>query len=217
MSKRNASLLAAGIILVLIVIDQLIKIYIKTHFALGEEVSVFGLDWWRIKFIENEGMAFGFELGPKFFLTLFRIVATGALFWYMWRWIKQGVKVGFLITLCVIIAGAIGNIIDCLFYGLIFNDSTPSTVATLVPFGEGYGTVLNGRVVDMFYFPLFEFDWPTWMPFVGGSHFQFFNAIFNFADACITCGVFTFILFYRHVLSSKQSADEGGNSPDGMQ
>lgn len=196
--------MTAGIVLLLVIIDQWIKIYVKTHFEMHESVEV--TSWFKLVFIENNGMAFGFELGAKFFLTLFRIVACGLLIWYLARIIKNGDKLGYLITVSVILAGALGNIVDCMFYGLIFDN--PSTgVAQFVPFGEGYSSFMNGRVVDMFYFPLFEFNWPDWMPFCGGDHFIFFSPIFNFADACISCGVVAFLIFYRNVLAKKNEEE----------
>lgn len=198
MSKqKNQAYLSAGIVLLLLILDQLIKIYIKTHYVLGEEYHVLGLDWWRLKFIENDGMAFGMELGPKLFLTLFRIVASCWGAWVLIRMILRGVSYGLLITCSVILAGAMGNIVDCMFYGLVFSPSSFDDVSSWVGFGNGYGTFMHGKVVDMFYFPLFEFDWPGWMPLVGGQHFEFFSAIFNFADACISCGVFSLIFFFR--------------------
>ena len=153
-------------------------------------------DWFYILFTENRGMAFGMELFDKYFLTSFRIVAVALLSWYIASCIKRGAKWGFLICLTMILAGAAGNIIDCLFYGMIFNDPQPPAVAEFVPWGEGYAPVMLGRVVDMFYFPLVEWDWPSWFPFCGGEHFIFFSPIFNFADACISCGCIAMVLFY---------------------
>ena len=192
--------MVVGIVLLLIVIDQWSKIYVKTHFEMHESYEIFS--WFKLVFIENNGMAFGMEFGAKLFLTLFRIVASGALIWYIVKCIKKGVSAGYLVVVSAILAGALGNIIDCMFYGLIF-DNPAEGYAQFVSFGDGYGRFLEGRVVDMFYFPLFEFNWPDWVPFVGGDHFLFFNAIFNFADSCITCGVFAFLIFYRSVLQGK--------------
>jgi len=199
-SKKKQSWLAVGLVLLLIIIDQWIKVYVKTHFALHEDYEV--TSWFHLLFIENNGMAFGMEFGAKLFLTIFRIVASGAIVYYIAKRIKEGVKTGFLITLALILAGAVGNIFDCVFYGLIF-DNPVQGVASFVPFGEGYGQFLEGRVVDMFYFPLFEWDWPTWMPYCGGDHFIFFSPIFNFADACISCGVIAILLFYGKTLVNK--------------
>lgn len=202
MSKRNKYIFTSLLIVMLVLIDQLIKVYVKTHFAMHECYEV--LPWFKLLFIENNGMAFGMEFGAKIFLTLFRFVACGAGIWYVCREIRRGTTVGYLIVLSLILAGAIGNIIDCMFYGLVFKTPLDGSLATLVPFGEGNGTFLEGRVVDMFYFPLFGWDWPEWMPICGGNHFIFFSPIFNFADSCITCGVFAFIIFYRRVLMESE-------------
>lgn len=211
--KQKQVYWAVGIVLLLLVVDQLIKVYVKTHFTLGEAYHVFGLDWWQLKFIENDGMAFGMELGPKLILTLFRIFVSGWGAWYLMRMIRRGVSYGLMITCAAILAGAMGNIVDCMFYGLVFSPSTFYEVASCVGFGEGYGTFMHGLVVDMFYFPLFEFDWPSWMPFVGGRHFEFFSAIFNFADACISCGVFSLLFFYHKELEThfNAQANASGN------
>lgn len=188
-------LLATLIILVVLLIDQVVKIYVKTHFYLGEDVEV--TPWFYIHFIENNGMAFGMELVSKLFLTLFRIVVVGLLIWYLVKIHRRDdVPTGYLVCVALIIAGAAGNIIDCMFYGLIFNNPMPPEVATLFPEGGGYGTFLHGRVVDMLYFPLFEFNWPDWVPMFGGEHFIFFQPIFNIADAAISVGMIALILFY---------------------
>ncbi len=182
----------------LIVIDQVVKILVKTNMHIGEEIFVLG-SWFRIHFLENNGIAFGMLAGGgmagfgKIMLTLLRIVASIALAWYLVRSARRGARTPFLIYLSLILAGAVGNVIDSCFYGLIFN--TPSyEVATLFPEGGGYGSFMQGKVVDMFYFPIFEFFWPEWIPFIGGQHFEFFSAIFNVADACITVGVAWFII-----------------------
>ncbi|MBQ0050280.1 MAG: lipoprotein signal peptidase [Bacteroidales bacterium] len=199
MKKRQITL-SVALVLLLVIIDQWIKIYVKTHFALHETYEV--ASWFKLVFVENNGMAFGMELGAKILLTLFRLVACGGIIWYMVRLIKRAAPTGYLLTIGVILAGALGNIVDCMFYGLVF-DNPAQGVAQFVPFGEGYGPFLEGRVVDMFYFPLFEFNWPEWLPFVGGDHFIFFSPVFNFADACISCGVVAFILFYHKQLTRK--------------
>ena len=178
----------------ILVVDQAIKIAVKTSMYLHESRRV--TDWFYILFTENRGMAFGIELFDKLFLTSFRIVAVVALTWYIVRRIRQGVQWGFLVCLTLILAGAAGNIFDCVFYGMVFNDPVPPQVAHIVPWGTGYAPVMMGRVVDMFYFPLVEWDWPSWLPFWGGEHFIFFSPIFNFADACISCGCIAMILFY---------------------
>ncbi len=183
-----------------IVIDQVIKVAVKLNMYLHESFSVCG-DWFYIYFTENKGMAFGMELGGKLFLTCFRLLAVSLLGYYLYRIIRNTkFPVGYIVSIALVFAGAMGNIIDSLFYGEIFTHSM-GRVASLVPFGEGYGDFLYGAVVDMFYFPLFSFDWPEWMPFVGGEHFIFFSPIFNFADACISCSIVSILLFYRNCIN----------------
>ncbi len=191
----TVSLLSVGII----VIDQAIKIAVKTNMYLHESVRV--TDWFYLLFTENNGMAFGWEFLNKYLLTSFRIVLAGFIIYYLCKIIKQGVSWGYLVCLSLVLAGAVGNIIDCMFYGLIFNNPPAPQVAELVSWGTGYSSAFLGRVVDMFYFPLFEWDWPMWIPLVGGDHFIFFSPIFNFADAAISCGMIALLLFYReHIL-----------------
>lgn len=199
--KLSKGLLATIIIAAVVIIDQVIKIYVKTHFYLGEYVTV--TSWFHLVFIENNGMAFGMELVGKLFLTLFRVALAGALIWYIWK-IRNCVRVtvGYVVCLALIVAGALGNIIDCLFYGLIFNNPMPPEVATMFPPDGGYASLFHGRVVDMFYFPLFSFTWPSWIPGVGGETFEFFKPIFNFADAAITVGILTLIIFYYKEIAS---------------
>ena len=163
--------------------------------SLHESIRV--TDWFYISFIENNGMAYGMSFIPKTFLTIFRIVAVGFLTYYMRLVIKRGARTSFLVCLSLVLAGAAGNIIDCLFYGLMFSESTLYNISQFVPFGEGYTSFLNGRVVDMFYFPIFSLTWPDWMPLIGGKDYTFFSAIFNFADACISVGMVLLILFFR--------------------
>lgn len=189
---------AAGISLAAIVIDQAIKIWVKTSMYMHEMIEI--TPWFKILFTENRGMAFGMELMDKLFLTSFRIVAVAFLIYIMGKQIKQGIDYLFLICLSLILAGATGNIIDCLFYGMVFNNPPAPIVAEFVPWGTGYDTMFYGRVVDMFYFPLVEWNWPDWLPFCGGEHFIFFSPIFNFADACISCGVIIVALFCRKQL-----------------
>ena len=199
--KQSKGLLAAAIIIAVILIDQILKIWVKTNFYLGEELYI--TSWFRLLFIENNGMAFGMELGNKLFLTLFRLCLAGALIWYIWKIRRASVvAVGYIICLSLIVAGAIGNIIDCLFYGLIFNNPAPPAVATIFPPEGGYATLFHGRVVDMLYFPLFSFTWPDWMPGVGGTEFEFFRPIFNFADAAITVGILAMVIFYNKSLAT---------------
>ena len=187
------------VIILLLVIDQVSKFWIKTHFMLSEEVRI--TDWFLIKFTENNGMAMGIELGGKLFLSIFRIIASFAIIYYIYNLIKRNFSLGYIICASLIFAGAVGNIIDSIFYGVIFSASTPFSVAELFPIDGGYNTWLHGKVVDMFYFPLFEFHWPSWFPFIGGEHFEFFQYIFNFADACISVGLFILLIFYRNTFS----------------
>jgi signal peptidase II len=158
-------------------------------------------DWFKIYFVENNGMAFGIEAIGKLFLSLFRIVAVGAIIVYLIRIIRGDYKLGFIACIALVLAGASGNIIDSLFYGSIFQASYPGHVASLVPFGEGYASLLHGKVVDMFYFPLIEGTYPDWIPILGGKDFLFFRFIFNVADSAISVGVVLLLIFYRKTLS----------------
>ena len=198
-TKKSRGLWAVILILALLVIDQVIKIWVKTHMTLHEQIEI--LSWFKIVFIENNGMAFGMQLGSKILLSLFRVVAIAGLTYYIWLEVKRKSPTGYIVCLAMILAGAAGNLIDCLFYGLIFNESSPYYVSYFVPFGTGYAPLLMGKVVDMFYFPLIETEWPLWMPFVGGEHFVFFSPVFNFADASISVSVVWMILFYREQIS----------------
>lgn len=197
--ELKLSLLSAAIVVVFIVLDQIIKIWIKTHLMISEHISVLG-NWFYLYFIENEGMAFGLSLGEnagKLMLTIGRVIIVGLLVCYIIRLIKKQ-KIDFLgvTVLSLIVAGALGNIVDCLFYGLIFSESTPEVLATLFPLQGGYAPFLYGRVVDMFYFPLFQL--PDWFPLWGGEYF--FPAIFNLADCCVTVGIVLALVFYKRVL-----------------
>jgi signal peptidase II len=190
---------ATFIIFLILLIDQISKIYIKTHFFLGEEIHVMG-DWFIIHFTENAGMAFGFELGVswgKLALSLFRIAAIIALGFYLAHLVKRKSPQGLIISMALIMAGAIGNMIDSAFYGMIFNESMFHEKAVLFPEAGGYAGFLHGKVVDMFYFPLFSFTWPEWMPWLGGQLFTFFQPVFNVADSSITIGVALILLFQR--------------------
>lgn len=193
--QRKQTILAISLVAALIVIDQVVKIIVKTNMVMGEEFNVIGT-WFRIHFTENEGFAFGTSFGGragKIALTVFRLLASGAIVWLLCRFLRKGTRTSLVVSLSLILAGAVGNLVDCLFYGRIFSESFYS-VATLFPPEGGYAPFLEGRVVDMFYFPLFAFDWPAWLPFVGGQHFEFFNAIFNVADSAVTIGVIWLIV-----------------------
>lgn len=200
---RSRATIVIVIMLLVVILDQAFKIWIKTHFYLGEDMRIFS--WFHLYFIENNGMAFGMEFGSKLALTLFRIVAVGALIWYISKIrVLRSVPTGYLVCLAFITAGAAGNIFDCVFYGVIFNNPMPPQLATIFPPDGGYATLFHGRVVDMLYFPLFSFIWPSWMPWVGGEQFLFFQPIFNLADAAISCGIIVLFIFYhRYVLSPK--------------
>lgn len=205
--KLSKGYLALIVIIAVIILDQAMKIWVKTSFYLGEDLEI--TSWFHLYFIENNGMAFGMEIGSKLLLTLVRIIAVGFLIWYICHIRNRSyIKPGYITCLALITAGAAGNIIDCVFYGEIFNNPLPPEVATLFPEGGGYGTWLHGRVVDMLYFPLFSFYWPDWMPWVGGEHFTFFQPVFNIADAAITIGMIMLILFYSKYVSSSQSHSE---------
>ena len=187
--------LAAAIVLAVLVIDQAIKVWVKTHMMLHEQIEV--LSWFKIVFIENNGMAYGMEIGSKLVLSIFRIVAIGFLGWYIAQQVKKQARWGYIICLAMILAGAAGNIFDSMFYGLIFNASSEFYTSYFVPFGTGYAPFLMGKVVDMFYFPLIVTTWPQWVPMVGGDEFVFFSPIFNFADSAISVAVVILLLFYR--------------------
>ncbi len=197
---KQKGYLAAFIIIGVLVIDQIIKIWVKTTMFLHSSIHI--TDWFQIFFTENNGMAFGMELFGKLFLTTFRIVAVILILWYLVDIIKRNLKTGYIVCIAMILAGACGNIIDCVFYGVIFNESTYSQIASFVPVGEGYGSWFQGRVVDMFYFPIIDTHWPSWLPIWGGQHFIFFSPIFNFADASISCGIIALLLFYHKYLNA---------------
>jgi signal peptidase II len=194
MSKKNIAILT---VIFAILIDQISKIYIKTHFYLGEEIKVLGMDWFRIHFTENNGMAWGFEFGGKagkLFLTLFRLGAVSGIVYWLIQTVKNKVHNGVVIAISLILAGAIGNIIDSVFYGVIFNTPGGREVATLFS-DEPYGKFFFGKVVDMLYFPIYQ-----------GESFTFFNAIFNGADSWITIGVALLFIFHKQAFPKKQEA-----------
>lgn len=191
--------LAVLLVVAILVIDQLSKIWVKTSMTLHESIHVF--DWFYISFIENNGMAYGMQLGSKLVLSLFRVVAISVLGYFIWLQVKKRARSGYIVCLSMILAGAIGNLIDCMFYGLMFNASSPYYVSYFVEFGTGYAPFLMGKVVDMFYFPLIVTTWPEWVPYWGGQEFIFFSPVFNFADSCISVGVVLLVLFYRAEIS----------------
>lgn len=195
MAKKKIALL----IVALLAVDQIVKIWIKTHFALDESVTVFP-NWFFIRFIENPGAAFGFELGGsygKLTLSIFRLVAIGALGYYIHHLLRKKAPTGVLVGFSLIFAGALGNVIDSAFYGLLFSESTFTAPATFLPEGGGYVGFLHGKVVDMLFFPLFRGTYPSWIPGIGGESFLFFSPIFNLADSYITIGVLYMLLFQR--------------------
>ena len=197
--------LAVVIVALILIVDQIIKIEVKTNMTLGEAIRI--TDWFYIEFIENNGMAYGMTFVNKLVLSLFRMFAICGIGWYIWRVVKSGLfSKGYIVCLSMVLAGAAGNLIDCLFYGLIFNASTPFNVAHFVPFGEGYSTFLHGKVVDMFYFPIIHTQWPDWVPVWGGDDFVFFSPVFNFADSCISVGVVLLLLFFRKDLERMSEA-----------
>jgi signal peptidase II len=194
----------------ILLIDQIVKIYIKTHYFYGESVFVAG-NWFILHFIENNGMSFGMEFAGsygKLFLTLFRIVAAGAIAWYLHSLVKKRANIYLIITFSLVLAGAIGNIIDCMFYGMIFNESLPypSAPAVMFPPEGGYAAFMHGKVVDMLYFPIIETTWPSWIPFVGGEEFTF-SPVFNIADSAITVGVLVLLLFQKWLFRKPVETD----------
>ena len=198
--KVSKGCLALTMIIAIIIVDQALKIWVKTNFYLGEDYPL--TSWFHLKFIENNGMAFGLEFFSKLALTLGRICAVIV---FIWAIIKlkadESLRKGFIVAISLITAGAAGNIFDCILYGELFNNPLPPALAEFLPAGGGYAGWFEGRVVDMLYFPLFSFWWPDWVPFIGGTHFEFFQYIFNIADASICIGVFLLIFFYSKDVS----------------
>ncbi|MFC5047921.1 lipoprotein signal peptidase [Aquimarina hainanensis] len=194
------------VIILVLLIDQISKIYIKTTFTLHEEVKVF--DWFRIIFVENKGMAWGVELPGnygKLILTLFRLVAITGIAYWLYDSIRKNSAPILTFCIALIFAGAFGNIVDSLFYGLLFNESTAVQVAQFLPEGGGYETLFYGKVVDMIQFPLYNDILPEWIPFIGGTHFSFFDPVFNIADSAISIGVFLLIIFNKKAFPKKEA------------
>ena len=191
-SRRG--ILAVAIVFTVLLVDQLIKIWVKTHMTLHEQIEI--LSWFKIVFIENNGMAYGMELGSKLLLSLFRVVAIGILGYYIVAQVRRQARWGYIVC-----PGAAGNIFDSLFYCLIYTASSEFYTSYFVPFGTGYAPFLMGKVVDMFYFPLIVTTWPSWVPMVGGEPYVFFSPVFNFADSSISVGVVLLLLFYRQDIS----------------
>lgn len=192
--------MAVLLVLAILLTDQIIKVLVKTGMELHESIRV--TDWFYISFIENNGMAWGMQIGSKLALSLFRVVAIGFLGYYIWMQARKRARWGYIVFLSMVLAGAAGNLIDCMFYGLGFEASTPFSVSHWVGLGNGYAPFLMGKVVDMFYFPIIQTTWPEWMPFWGGEPFVFFSPVFNFADSSISVAVVALLLFYRKELSA---------------
>lgn len=200
-SKTKSNLaISLCVAVAIVVLDQLIKYAVKTNCCLHDSYEV--TSWMYIYFVENSGMAFGMSFIGTAFLTIVRMALVAVMAYYLCRIVVRCYPVGYIICISLVLAGALGNIIDNAFYGLIYSLSTEYDVAELVPFGQGYGSFMSGRVVDMFYFPIIQTFLPDWIPFFGGRHFVFFSPVFNFADASITCGSIIIILFYRKYLTS---------------
>lgn len=199
----------ALIIIAVLILDQWLKIYVKLNIPYGNGFDILGWSKAKIHFVENDGMAFGFSFGGyygKLFLSVFRIVMIGFLFYLLSGLIKSKQSLGLIISFGLIVAGAIGNMIDSAFYGLIFSESSyhHRDIATFLPEGGGYSSFLHGNVVDMLYFPLINTTWPEWVPIWGGKAFQFFKPVFNIADSSITCGVASILLFHRSFFKNEQ-------------
>lgn len=207
--KRTGIVVA--IIILILILDQWLKVYVKTNILYGRGFDIMGLEWAKIHFIENEGMAFGITLGGdigKYVLSIFRIIMVGFLVYLLRSLIIAKESVGLLISFALIIAGALGNIIDSMVYGLIFSESTfHGGLATMFPEGGGYAPFLKGKVVDMFYFPMVDTTWPEWVPKWGGSSFQFFKPVFNVADAAISVGVVSILLFHRKFFQAPKKVE----------
>ena len=199
MRKLSRGNVAVLLLVFILLADQVSKILVKTNMTIHESIEIFS--WFKILFIENNGMAYGMEIGSKLLLSLMRVLLIGVLSVYLVREIKEKARWGYIVCLVMVVAGAVGNMIDGMFYGLIFDESTPYTVSELVPFGSGYSSFMTGKVVDMLYFPIINTTWPEWVPMVGGEGFIFFSPIFNIADSSISVGVVALLIWYRKELA----------------
>ena len=203
MTLKKASI----IIFLILLIDQVSKIYIKTHFALGDSVDVF--NWFKIHFVENEGMAWGKKIPGKYgklILSLFRIVAIGGIGYWLYDSVKKKLPDLLLLSISLIFAGALGNILDSIFYGLVF-DHSMGQVASFMPEDGGYSPIFYGKVVDMLYFPLYQGILPDWIPFYGGTYFTFFEPVFNIADSAICIAVILLIAFNKKAFPKEEEIE----------
>ena len=194
-TQKQQAVVSVLIFLVILIIDQVIKISVKTGMTLHQSIRV--TDWFYISYIENNGMAWGMSIMPKIMLSLFRLVAIFGIGWYIYKQIQKGSRWLYVVLLSMVLAGAAGNLIDCMFYGMIFSGASADYTSFFVPWGTGYAPFLEGRVVDMFYFPLIVTNYPDWFPVWGGESFVFFSPVFNFADASISVSVVSILLFCR--------------------
>ncbi|RMB63248.1 lipoprotein signal peptidase [Dokdonia sinensis] len=207
MSFKKATI----IVFLILLVDQISKVYIKTNFLLGESIQAFGLDWFEIRFVENEGAAWGTRLPGeygKLILSLFRLAISPIIGYWLYKSAKENAPKLLIVAIALIFAGAVGNIIDSLLYGVLFDESTPSQVATFLPENGGYASPLYGNVVDMLYFPIWEGILPSWIPVWGGKSFTFFNAIFNIADMAISTGVGILLVFNKKVFPKTKPAEQ---------